>query len=86
MCLYSIVELTEEHRRLLQWMVDLEDRGSEWPDLNRISRGSGIVSGKCEVLLGELIEGDLVADHDHVDSVVRYAITREGRVRLFADP
>lgn len=66
-------------------MVDLEDRGSEWPDLDRISKGSGIVSSACEALLTALTEAGYVVTHGNVDADSRFAITPEGRLRLFSE-
>ena len=80
----SSPRLTEEECLVLRFMTDLEDRGSEWPDLNRIAKGIGIVSGQVETILADLVKQGHVQDHPNVDLVTRYAITRSGRVRYFS--
>jgi predicted transcriptional regulator len=81
----STSELSEKERYTLGFLIDLEDRGSEWPPLTRIVNAVGITHSGCESMLARLAGRGFVHIHVTLDeSTKQYAITRAGRACYFA--
>ena len=76
-------ELSDEDKCILRFMIDLEDKGSLWPDLARIAKGVGYVTEKCKAVLDELTRRGFTQIHEHVDPTICFSITRVGRARYF---
>jgi len=76
--------LSTTERSTLGFMIDLEDRGSEWPDLRRIINYVGVTFSAGESLLLSLEERGYVDLHPNLhESSTRYAITPSGRACFF---
>lgn len=75
--------LSEDEKTILRYMIDLEDRGSEWPPARRIVTGTAIGSLRVEALLSTLAFRGFVAAHLNLDEDPRYSVTSSGRQTLF---
>ena len=76
--------LSPMERSTLGFLIDLEDRGSEWPDLRRVINYVGVTSSAGESLLLSLEERGFVDLHPNLyESSTRYSITPSGRACFF---
>ena len=65
------------------FLIDLEDRGSEWPYLKRIVNGIGVTISRGECLVARLGHRGFLQEHRNMDVLPRYSITRSGREFYF---
>ena len=76
--------LSPREKNTLGFLIDLEDRGSEWPDLLRIINSVGVTSSVGGSLLASLGEKGYVDVHLNLNKSNRqYSITPAGRVCYF---
>ena len=82
----SVLALSEKERDTLGFLIDLEDRGSEWPYAQRIVNAIGITIPGGELLLARLADRGFVHIHPNLnEATTQYAITPAGRVRYFEE-
>jgi hypothetical protein len=67
----------------LRFLIDLEDRGSEWPLLKIITKGTGLTISRGEYLLDHLENQGFVCAHLNLTDLTRYSISRTGREYYF---
>ena len=79
----STCVLAEIELRALQFLIDLEDRGSEWPHSRRIANATGITISTCEQFLSRLEMKGLVCEHFNLTDMTSYSISQAGRECYF---
>ena len=75
--------LSEVEAVLLKFLIDLEDRGSEWPHSQRISNGASLTISRCEQFLTHLEVRGFVCKHLNLTEMTRYSISQSGRAHYF---